>query len=56
MRKLLVSGCSLSSGCGFTDTNIEKQNKLILDFGQKHVLQWTQHHTHSDIFITTYKP
>ena len=24
MRKLLVSGCSLSSGCGFTDTNIER--------------------------------
>jgi len=34
---------------------IEKQNKLILDFAQKHVLQWTQHHTHSDIFIATYK-
>ena len=34
---------------------IEKQNKLILDFGQKHMLQWKQHHTHSDIFITTYR-
>ena len=34
---------------------IYEQNQLILDFAQKHVLQWTQHHTHSDIFITTYK-
>ena len=34
---------------------IEKQNKLILDFAQKHMLQWTQHHTHSDIFISTYR-
>lgn len=35
---------------------IEEQNNLILDFGRKHQLQWTQHHTHSDIFIATYKP
>lgn len=35
---------------------IEEQNNLILDFGRKHQLQWTQHHTHSDIFITTHKP
>ncbi len=35
---------------------IEKQNKLILDFAQKHVLQWKQHHIHSDIFIGVYKP
>ena len=34
---------------------IEKQNKLILDFGQKHMLQWIQHHTYSDIFIATYR-
>jgi len=34
---------------------IEKQNKLILDFAQKHMLQWKQHHIHSDVFITTYK-
>ena len=34
---------------------IEKQNKLILDFGQKHMLKWKQHHTHSDIFIATYR-
>ena len=35
---------------------IEEQNKLILDFGQKHSVQWIQHHKHSDIFIGTYKP
>lgn len=35
---------------------IEEQNKLILDFGREHSVQWTQHHTHSDIFIATYKP
>ena len=34
---------------------IEKQNKLILDFAQKHMLQWIQHYTHSDIFISTYR-
>ena len=32
-----------------------EQNKLILDFAQKHKLQWKQHHKHSDIFIATYK-
>ena len=35
---------------------IEEQNQLILDFGQKHSVQWTQHNNHSDIFIATYKP
>lgn len=35
---------------------IKEQNKLILDFAQHHMLQWTQHHTHSDIFITRYQP
>jgi hypothetical protein len=33
---------------------IEQQNKLILDFAQKHMLQWNQHVEHSDIFVTTY--
>jgi len=33
---------------------IYEQNQLILDFAQKHVLQWTQHHKHNDIFISTY--
>jgi hypothetical protein len=33
---------------------IEQQNKLILDFAQKHMLQWNQHIEHSDIFVTTY--
>ena len=32
-----------------------EQNQLILDFAQKYKLQWTQHHIHSDIFVTTYK-
>ena len=35
---------------------IEEQNNLILDFAQKHSVQWLQHHKHSDIFIGTYKP
>jgi hypothetical protein len=35
---------------------IEEINNLILSFAQKHKLTWTQHHTHNDIFITTYKP
>ena len=35
---------------------IEEQNQLILDFAQKHSVQWLQHHKHSDIFIGTYKP
>jgi len=35
---------------------IEEQNNLILDFGREHSVQWVQHHTHSDIFIGTYKP
>ena len=35
---------------------IQEQNQLILDFGQKHMLQWKQHHSHCDIFIGTYKP
>lgn len=35
---------------------IEEQNNLILSFAQKHSLTWKQHHTHSDVFITTYKP
>ena len=35
---------------------IEEQNQLILDFGQKHSVQWTQHNKHSNIFIATYKP
>jgi hypothetical protein len=34
---------------------IAEQNKLILDFGQKHSVQWTQHHKHSDIFIATHR-
>ena len=34
---------------------IHQQNQLILDFAQKHMLQWKQHHKHNDIFITTYK-
>jgi hypothetical protein len=34
---------------------IKEQNQLILDFAQKHSVQWLQHHTHSDIFIGTYK-
>ena len=37
-------------------TRIEEMNHLILSFAQKHKLSWTQHHTHNDIFITTYKP
>ena len=36
--------------------SIKEQNQLILDFAQKHSVQWLQHHTHSDIFIGTYKP
>lgn len=35
---------------------IEEINNLILSFAQRHNLSWTQHHTHNDIFITTYKP
>ena len=35
---------------------IQEQNELILDFGQKHSVQWLQHYKHSDIFIGTYKP
>ena len=35
---------------------IEEQNHLILEFGQKHKLKWTQHEIHSDIFLATYKP
>ena len=35
---------------------IEEQNNLILDFGQKHSVQWKQHKIHSDIFIGIYKP
>ena len=35
---------------------IEEQNKLILDFGQRHMLKWIQHSKHEDIFIATYKP
>ena len=34
---------------------IEEINDLILSFAQKHSLSWTQHPTHKDIFITTYK-
>ena len=34
---------------------IAEQNKLILDFGQKHAVQWTQHYKHRDIFIATHK-
>jgi len=34
---------------------IQEQNQLILDFGQKHMLQWKQHHSHCDIFIGTYR-
>ena len=33
---------------------IAQQNKLILDFGQKHMLQWKQDDQHSDIFLATY--
>jgi len=32
-----------------------EQNQLILDFAQKHMLQWKQHHNYNNIFITTYK-
>jgi len=35
---------------------IREQNQLILDFAQKHMLQWKQHHNYNNnIFITTYK-
>ena len=40
----------------FMTYRIQEQNKLILDFGQKHSVQWLQHYKHSDIFIGTYKP
>jgi len=33
---------------------IAEQNQLILDFAQKHSVQWLQHHKHSDVFIGTY--
>ena len=35
---------------------IAEQNSSMLDFAQKHSVQWLQHHRHSDIFIGTYKP
>ena len=34
---------------------IAQQNKLILDFGQKYMLQWKQDDQHSDIFLATYE-
>jgi hypothetical protein len=40
----------------FMTYRIQEQNKLILDFGQKHSVQWAQHNRHSDIFIGIYKP
>ena len=33
---------------------IAQQNKLILDFGQKHMLQWKQDVQHNDVFLATY--
>ena len=35
-------------------TKIAQQNNLILDFAQKHMLQWTQHHKHNDVFLAEY--
>lgn len=32
---------------------IEEQNNLILDFAQRNKLNWKQHDTHKDVFITT---
>jgi hypothetical protein len=40
----------------FMTVRIKEQNELILDFGQKHSVQWQQNHKHMDIFIGTYKP
>ena len=34
---------------------IAQQNKLILDFAHKNVLQWKQDEKHSDIFLATYR-
>ena len=40
---------------GSRRSGIAQQNKLILDFAQQHLLQWTQHHKNNDVFLAEYK-